>query len=401
MAPNTAANALQDGKRRQAQALLGEGEVWLIAARESGVRPEPALTLVAGLDVTWDSLFLLTRTEAVAIVGRFDADAVPPGWTVHGYDADLRALLRAEVTRLGAQRVLLNISEDDPLCDGLTSGLERRVRGWLEPGPDLSGDDLAALEWASAAPLLGQLRSVKTPGEHAAIREAVELAEAHLREMAAAARPGWTERDVAAFLHGLCRRDGAEPSWGWNACPNVHIGPDSPPSHAPPGDHALRPGALLHIDYGVRLAHGYCSDIQRTYRLPDGHPVPGEVQAAFRACWQAIQAGADALRPGTPGHAVDAAARAALVAAGYPEYQHALGHGLGRATHDGGTLLGPRWPRYGQTVEGPVRENEVYTLELGVMVPGHGFIGLEEDVVVRAGPPQWLSERQDDLKILG
>lgn len=129
MAPNTAANALQDGKRRQAQALLGEGEVWLIAARESGVRPEPALTLVAGVDVTWDSLFLLTRTEAVAIVGRFDADAVPPGWTVHGYDADLRALLRAEVTRLGAQRVLLNISEDDPLCDGLTSGLERRLAG--------------------------------------------------------------------------------------------------------------------------------------------------------------------------------------------------------------------------------------------------------------------------------
>ena len=84
MAPNTAVNALQDGKRRQAQALLRDGEVWLIAARESGVRPEPALTLVAGVDVTWDSLFLLTRTEAVAIVGRFDADAVPPGWTTGG-----------------------------------------------------------------------------------------------------------------------------------------------------------------------------------------------------------------------------------------------------------------------------------------------------------------------------
>ena len=62
----------------------------------------------------------------------------------------------------------------------------------------------------------------------------MDLAEAHLREMAAAARPGWTERDVATFLHGLCRRDGAEPSWGWNACPNVHIGPYSRPSHAPP-----------------------------------------------------------------------------------------------------------------------------------------------------------------------
>ena len=93
-------------------------------------------------------------------------------------------------------------------------------------------------------------------------------------------------------------------------------------------------------------------------------------------------------------------AGAALVAAGCPEYQHALGHGLGRATHDGGILLGPRWPRYGQTVEGPVREDEVYTLELGVMVAGHGFIGLEEDVIVRDGPPEWLSARQDDLRDL-
>ncbi|UBV43954.1 M24 family metallopeptidase [Deinococcus taeanensis] len=202
-------------------------------------------------------------------------------------------------------------------------------------------------------------------------------------------------REAAA---GAGTRDGAEPSWGWAACLNVHIGPHSRPSHAPPGDHALSPGALLHIDYGVRLAHGDCSDLQRVYRPPDGGPLPGAVQAAFQACWSAIQAGADALRPGVPGHAVDAAARAALVQAGYPEYQHALGHGLGRATHDGGTLLGPR---YGRTVEGLVWSGEVYTLELGVFVEGHGFVGLEEDVVVRESGPDWLSDRQGEVRALG
>lgn len=158
---------------------------------------------------------------------------------------------------------------------------------------------------------------------------------------------------------------------------------------------------LLHIDYGVRLPHGYCSDIQRTYYLPhEGEEIPAQVQRAFDACWAAIDEGAKALRPGAAGWQVDAAARAKLVSLGYPEYQHALGHGLGRATHDGGTLLGPRWPRYGQTVEGQVRGGEVYTLELGTFVDGYGFVGLEEDVMVRGDGLEWLSKRQNEVKLL-
>lgn len=382
---------LQEEKRRQAQTLLGGGEVWLIAARESQERPEPALSLVAGLDVTWDSLFLLSKDDAVAIVGRFDADAVPEGWRVRTYDADLTGVLGEELTRFNPQRLLVNYSEHDPLCDGLTVGLHRKLQGWL---PDW--------DMHSAEKVLGELRSVKTPAEHQAIREAVQLAEKHLQALSRAVKPGWTERDVVNYLHGLCQEDGVEPSWGWNACPNVHIGPHSRPSHAPAGMHSLGAGMLLHIDYGVRLHHGYCSDIQRTYYKPfetEGMSEP--VEAAFQACWNAIQAGAEALKPGARGYEVDAAARKSLVAAGYPEYQHALGHALGRATHDGGTLLGPRWPRYGDTVEGVVRAGEVYTLELGVFVEGYGFVGLEEDVAVGEQGLTWLSNRQNDLIMLG
>lgn len=382
---------MHNEKRLQAQALLAPGDVWVIAARESKERPEPALKLLADVNATWDSLFLLTRDDAVAIVGRFDADAIPDGWRVRPYDADLTGVLNEELANLRPERVLVNFSETDPLCDGLTVGLYRRLQGWFAPH-----------ELQSAEALLGQLRSVKTPAEQQAIHEAVEVAEAHLEAMRNAVRPGWTAVDVVNFMHERCAEANGEPSWGWTSCPNVHIGPKARPSHALSSDtEPLGPGMLLHIDYGVRLPHGYCSDIQRTYYLPrDCEGIPAEVQKAFDACWAAIEAGAKKLRPGTPGWEVDAAARATLVSLSYPEYQHALGHGLGRATHDGGTLLGPRWPRYGQTVEGLVREGEVYTLELGTFVEGYGYVGLEEDVAVRPDGLEWLSERQNELKLL-
>jgi Xaa-Pro dipeptidase len=96
---------------------------------------------------------------------------------------------------------------------------------------------------------------------------------------------------------------------------------------------------------------------------------------------------------------VDAAARATVVGAGYPEFKHGLGHGLGRAVHDGGTMLGPRWPCYGRNVEAVVEAGNVFTLELGVPT-GAGFVGLEEDVLVTAAGCEFLSSRQRDLMLV-
>jgi Xaa-Pro aminopeptidase len=39
----------------------------------------------------------------------------------------------------------------------------------------------------------------------------------------------------------------------------------------------------------------------------------------------------------------------------------------------------------------------VYTLEYGIAVPGRGYIGLEEDVLVTAGDLEWLSNPQREL----
>ena len=76
---------------------------------------------------------------------------------------------------------------------------------------------------------------------------------------------------------------------------------------------------------------------------------------------------------------------------------HALGHQLGRSAHDGGTTLAPRWDRYGSAPFGIVEAGNVFTLEYGTAVPGRGYIGLEEDVLVTDDGIEWLSTPQREL----
>ena len=84
---------------------------------------------------------------------------------------------------------------------------------------------------------------------------------------------------------------------------------------------------------------------------------------------------------------------------GYPTYQHALGHQLGRDVHDGGALIGPKWERYGITPTIELEANNVFTLELEIVLPGIGCVGLEEDVCVTESGARFLGPRQMELDI--
>jgi Xaa-Pro aminopeptidase len=187
-------------------------------------------------------------------------------------------------------------------------------------------------------------------------------------------------------------------AWPKNNNPAVNTGPDSPVGHNAPTELVIEPGHLLHFDFGVKQA-GYCADIQRmVYFLKPGEKAPPEpVTKGFETVVKAIQAAFEIIRPGVKGIEVDEAARSVVTDAGYPEYKYATGHQLGRLAHDGGGLLGPAWARYGKTPFQPIEAGQVFTIEPGLMVPGYGYVGLEEDILVTEDGAQYLSPPQRTL----
>jgi Xaa-Pro aminopeptidase len=389
-------SSLVQEKLDQAVEILRERDVdlWLTFVRETSLTNDPCLELIAGTYSAWTGAFIVSATgERVAIVGRFDAPSVEQvgGYDVIGYDESIKPALVETIERLGPRSIALNYSRSDPAADGLTHGL------WLELQETFAGTPFAD-RFGSSEAIVNALRGRKSPGEIERIREAVRETEEIFDLVTPSLRPGLSELEIADLMHGEIARRGVGYAWGRDHCPAVNAGPEKEVGHAPPGELRTRRGELLHVDFGI-LRDEYTSDLQRVwYFLGEGETeAPDEVQRAWDALWASIDAGVARLRPGAVGWEVDAAARTSLVDAGYPEPMHALGHQLGRSAHDGGTTLAPRWDRYGAAPHGLVEVGNVFTVEYGTAVPRHGYIGLEEDLVVTADGVEWLSTPQREL----
>jgi Xaa-Pro aminopeptidase len=373
--------------------ILGEQDVdlWLTLVRETSLTNDPSLELIAGTYSAWTGAFLISATgEKTAIVGRFDAPSVEEigAYEVVGYDESIRPALRETVERLAPRSIALNYSDSDAAADGLTHGLWRLLQETFADTPYVE-------RFTSSEAIVNALRGRKSPAEVERIQGAIRETEEIFHVVTHGLRPGLSEVEIAGLVQAEVERRGLGYAWGSDHCPAVNTGPEKDVGHAPPSHLVTKRGELLHVDFGVSHAD-YCSDLQRVwYLLGDGETeAPEDVVRAWDAVWAAMDAGADALRPGASGWEVDAAARESLTGAGYPEPMYALGHQLGRSAHDGGTVLAPRWDRYGTAPLGKVEEGNVFTLEYGTPVPGRGYVGLEEDVLVTADGIEWLSTPQ-------
>ncbi len=387
---------LQKEKLDQAVGILQELgiDAWLIFARETEETPERAWELLAPGMVVWQSALILTsRGNRIAIVGKGDDDTYrQSGWysEVHSYVQGIRDLLREKLTALDPKQIALDYSKSNSNADGLTYGMFLLLNDYLAGTPYVE-------RFVSADPILSRLRGRKTTAELKRIRAAIDRTLILFDETTALLEPGLTEKQIAKHFHDRLDEWNVTTAWEWNQCPIVNTGPASSPGHAGPSDLKVEPGHLVHIDFGVKQ-DGYCSDLQRMWYVlkPGETEAPAHLQHAFHAVAKTIQEAAKILRPGIAGWEVDSLAREVITSEGYPEYQHGLGHQVGRAVHDGGTGLLPRWERYGETPYGTVEEGQVYTIELGVQTDA-GYIGLEEDVLVTKDGVEWLAPPQRAL----
>ena len=400
MSRETGTNAIVREKAEQAVGVLEEQDVdlWLTLVRETSQVKDPVLDFLVGFDLTWTSALLVDRSgRRVAIVGRFDGPNVQRLGVydeVILYDESLKAPLLNTLAALDPRSIALNYSESDPAADGLTYGLFRLLSGWLSATPYAS-------RLISAGAVINTLRGRKTSTEIARIRAAVDATQTAIAELHQKLRPGMADTEIADILHGFAQARGYGTAWDWEYCPAVTVGPESDFGHGMPVGLRTTRGQLVHVDFGI-LRDGFAADLQRTWYLSEkpGSALPPDVARAWEAVTGALEAGRAALEPGAAGWAVDAAARSSLVGSGYPEFMHAFGHQVGRTAHDGGTVLGPKWERYGDSILGIVEVGNVYAIELGVAVPGRGYVSREENVLVTDEGAQYLSDPQEGVWVI-
>ncbi len=367
-------------------------DMWLTFTREGN--EDPLVQDLRFNDLTWRSAAIIERDgKKTAIVGSLEEETVRQQKfydEIIGYGSEGAApKLNEFVRRRKPKKIAVNTSYDEGAADGLTSGMERYLKASLKDYSKrlVSGEDLAIA-----------LRARLIPAEVELVKKSIAECEKVYDSVEDAIKPGKKDKDVHMFAHKLLTERKLDSAWAYDRCPSVVVG-NAPMAHVGYYGTRIKDGDFVKLDFGVKY-DGYCSDIQRNYFVGSGR-VPKGVQQMFKTARAANDAALAALKPGVPGYKVDQAGRSLIVKRRYPEYKHALGHVLGRSTHEIGPLLGPRWPnRYGKQGEKQVQQDMVFTIEPSV-TSKFGTCNLEQDVLVTSNGYQELSKPQDEIIQLG
>ena len=235
-------------------------------------------------------------------------------------------------------------------------------------------------------PILDKLRSVKTPDE---LRHLSRINMATAKAIPAAfetAKPGDTEKKIAQTMISLTLEYGADTVafMTMGAGPNIHE------THHIPGDYRIKPGDLIHVDFGC-LFDGYLSDISRTAAVAKPDPTQLKV---YSLAVDAERATGEALAPGTKVQQIHEAVKKFYESRGHPYNRAFIGHGLGIGCHEY-PFLGP--------------SHGDWTLEQGMFfqvepsaVMEHARVHTEDSYVVTATGSENVSEYRDigELQII-
>jgi Xaa-Pro aminopeptidase len=363
-------------------------DAWAVLTREDS---DPTLPLILPSHLVMDTALIFTPSGSTALLGHISMASGHGRYfdrVVEYTPGKLEDVLAPVLRELNPRVLALNYSESDYTADGLSHGFFRRL-------VDAVGEEWLSPRMVSAEDVVSQLRAVKSPTEIGLIEEAARITVKVAAEMSPLIRPGMTHGEIYDLFRRIVLADGRSE-------PEFFIATSGRIGKILRGDvdYRVEPGDSLILDIGVRY-QGYASDYKRMwYFLERGQQgPPDDLKRAFDLVRDVIRESVVNCRAGRLGYEVNAEALARMTEAGYDEFQHALGHGVGRAVHDGGATLG-RKERY-KRASTTIKANMVLTLEPGIKMPNHYPVSLEEMCVTQnAGPARLLVPPQDCLMLV-
>jgi Xaa-Pro aminopeptidase len=237
---------------------------------------------------------------------------------------------------------------------------------------------------------IAAMRPVKSPGEVAFLKQAIDLTvDSHLEAMKMM-RPGLYEYQVAAKMVEVHSMGGSERE---GYAPIVGAGPNSTALHYDKLSRKIEDGDIVVIDVGAQYS-GYSADVTRTI------PANGKFTARQREIYEIVlgaqNAALAAIKPGA--HFSCRGKKDGLMNIAYDYinshgkdregrplgqyFIHGLGHNIGLNVHDPGDYCSPLQP------------GMVVTVEPGIYIPEENLgVRIEDDVLVTDSGHKLLSER--------
>lgn len=240
------------------------------------------------------------------------------------------------------------------------------------------------VKWVPCEDVVGKIRSVKSPEELQAIRQAISLADEAFQHFCQIVRPGMSEKEAAWEIETFMRTHGAD-KVAFDLI--VASGPNGALPHARASERIIKEGEPIVVDIGC-VVNGYCSDLTRTVIL-------GKADDRFREIYSIVlkaqEKAEKAIKPGMRARRADSIARKVIEKAGYgPQFGHGLGHGIGLAVHE--------LPRVGKVSRDTLQAGNVITVEPGIYISGWGGIRLEDVVLIKEDGAEVLTRAPKGLK---
>lgn len=238
------------------------------------------------------------------------------------------------------------------------------------------------------APLVEQIRLLKSPSEVQMLRQAARYADLAVDKVIRASYFGVSELEL--FSQGRAvqiqiMKDTEYDVLTTNVLVASWPAPLSAQPHGVPSiKDRLREGP--HIALGLLRVNGYMAECERTYFLA---PPVKETKDAFASMLEARRRGFALIRPGANCAEIDAATKDFLKEEGYGDYLlHRTGHGFG---------LGREGPWVAEGSDDVLQKNMLISIEPGIYLPGIGGIRHSDTTLITKDGYENLTTYPTDL----